>query len=440
MRESATAANQGTKTGSGTGLLRKASQRRTGKGRQTGLAKTDGEGKTDAEGAGKRCLEKKWGGMDGQIGMSLYMFEQICEIEPLLRAYTRARQGKKEQQNVCSFDFSLEYELGKLKHLLESGRYSPAPYTRFMVFEPKTRQVSAPAFRDRVVQHSLVAAIGPIFERRFIADSYACREGKGTHFGAKRVKNFLSAARCVYGRNSEMYVLQCDIRKYFQSISWDTLLSIVGKHIPCQQTFDLIRKIITTHDTAGVGTGGESSTRQYSLFQIAETGEMPAVSVELRKGLPIGNLTSQLFANIYLDKLDYFVKESLQEKWYARYMDDFLIIHPDKAHLRYLRDEISSFLDRELGLELHPKKTIIRNVRDGIPFVGYRIFYDHMMVRGSTLIRMRRKYRKTVKLAKKKVISEESLKRTQSSLRGHLKHASAKHLTERIFREREVKK
>jgi len=237
-----------------------------------------------------------------------------------------------------------------------------------------------------------------------------------------------------------MYVLQCDIRKYFQSISWDTLLSIVGKHIPCQQTFDLVRKIITTHDTAGINAITVRSSGQGSLFQDTESGEIPAVSVESRRGLPIGNLTSQLFANIYLDVLDHFVKETLREKWYARYMDDFLIIHPNKAHLRYLRDEIGTFLDRELGLELHPKKTIIRNVQEGIPFVGYRIFYDHMMVRGSTLIRMRKKYRKTVKLAKKKVVSEESLKRTQASIRGHLKHASAKHLTERIFREREVKK
>ncbi|NTW89834.1 MAG: RNA-dependent DNA polymerase [Candidatus Moranbacteria bacterium] len=368
------------------------------------------------------------------------MFKYICEIEPLLRAYTKARQGKKEQGFVCAFDYNLEYELGRLKYLLESGRYRPAPYTRFMVFEPKTRQVSAPAFQDRVVQHSLVGAIGPIFEKRFILDSYACRVGKGTHFGAKRVKRFLSSARSMYGRESEMYVLQCDVQKYFQSISWDTLLSIVEKRIRCGKTRDLVRKIITTHDTAKPHLTATSVSGQGTLFQDVEAHETPAVSVELRKGLPIGNLTSQLFANIYLDILDHFVKETLREKWYARYMDDFLIIHPDKAHLRHVRDEIGEFLYRELGLELHPKKTIIRNVREGIPFVGYRIFYDHMMVRGSTLIRMRRKYRKTVKLARKDMVSEESLKRTQSSIRGHLKHATAKHLTERIFREREVKK
>ncbi len=366
--------------------------------------------------------------------MSFRMFRSICGIEPLLRAYTRARQGKKEQPFVCAFDFALEYELGKLKFLLESGRYVPAPYTRFMVYEPKTRQVSAPAFQDRVVQHSLVAAIGPIFEKRFIMDSYACRQGKGTHFGAKRVKKFLAAARCMYGRECELYVLQCDVQKYFQSISWDTLLSIVGKHIRCKQTFDLVRKIVTTHDTAMMGLATRQTSGQCSLFQSEESGDVPAVSVELRRGLPIGNLTSQLFANIYLDMLDHFVKETLQEKWYARYMDDFLIIHPDKAHLRHVRNEIGTFLNRNLGLELHPKKTIIRNVREGIPFVGYRIFYDHVMVRGSTLIRMRKKYRKAVKLSKKGLVSEESLKRTQASIRGHLKHASAKHLTERIFR------
>lgn len=354
------------------------------------------------------------------------MFSDICSLEQLVRAYYRARKGKREKTRVCEFDFTLESNLVKLKYLLETGKYIPAPYAHFTIFDPKTRSVSAPAFRDRVLQHSLVESAEPLFERKFIVDSYACREGKGTHFGAKRVKKFLMAARCKYGKQQDIYVLQCDVQKYFQSIDWDTLLIIVAKTIHCPKTRDLIRKIVENHETTnGKLMPANTGSCQLNLFSPPSLPEVPPVSVAERKGLPIGNLTSQLFANVYLNELDHYVKETLREKWYARYMDDFLIISKDKNHLKEVRENIRNFLKEKLKLNLHPRKITIKNVNEGVPFVGYRIFYDHKLVRGETLIRLQRKHRKRKKLFQEGKITKNQMQMSEASVRGHLKHADA---------------
>jgi len=350
------------------------------------------------------------------------MFNNIYKLENLLKAYYFARRGKRNKPRICLYDFFLESNLIKLRYFLTSNKYLPSPYAHFVIYDPKTRQVAAPAFRDRVLQHSLVSVIEPLFEKKFIYDSYACRKGKGTHFGAKRIKKFLMAARCINGKEKEIYVLQCDINKFFQSISWSILLSIISKTINCRQTVNLIEKIITTHvQTLGKDQG------QLSIFSF--TGfDNEAVSVTERRGLPIGNLTSQLFANIYLNELDHFAKEVLRERWYARYMDDFLIIHPDKNHLLEAREKIKTYLKKALNLRLHSKKLTIKNVREGVPFVGYRIFYDHILIRGSTLSHMQKKYKKKFKLFQQEQISQEELRQTICSIRGHLNHANAHNL------------
>lgn len=360
------------------------------------------------------------------------MFEKITQLENLFPAYYLTRLGKRDKEKVCRFDFFLEPNLAKLRFELLSSIYNPSPYTHFTVYDPKTRQVAAPVFRDRVIQHTLVAAIEPLFEKKFIYDSYACRGGKGTHLGAKRVKKFLMAARCINGRDKDIYVLQCDIKKYFQSINWDILIALVAKTIHCQKTFELIKKIITTHRRIDQDKISARDTNQLSLFS-SDNVAVAVVSVEKRKGLPIGNLTSQLFANIYLNELDHFVKEGLRQRWYARYMDDFLIIHPNKEYLKEARDTIRKFLIEKLDLNLHPRKVVIKNVKEGVPFVGYRIFYDHMLVRGNTLTHMQRKYNKKIKLFKAGILTDKELQQTQSSLKGHLKHANTYRLSQMMF-------
>ncbi|MCX6726429.1 MAG: reverse transcriptase/maturase family protein [Candidatus Shapirobacteria bacterium] len=361
----------------------------------------------------------------------LSMFEQIYDLESLCAAFKRAQLDNRYKRKICAFCFSLEENLLRLNWELQRGSYVPSPYTYFMLHDPKIRAIAAPDFRDRVVQHALVDCIQPILEKQFIYDSFACREEKGTHFAARRVKRFLMAARSLYGSQTPIYVLQCDIRKFFQSVSWDILLGIVQNTITCPKTFALIRTIVTTHYNALPPTKTDSC--QMSLFSKSSVGIDASISVATRTGLPIGNLTSQLLANVYLNELDHFIKDRLRLRWYARYMDDFLVIHPDRVYLKQLCDQINIFLKDTLHLSLHPKKLTIKNVSDGVPFVGYRIFYDHVLIRGNTLRRIEKNYRSKTKQLKNGRFTEEKLDQTKASITGHLKHANSYGLTKKIF-------
>lgn len=359
------------------------------------------------------------------------MFERICDLEHLFASHKLAQLDNRYKRKICAFTFSLEENLFRLRYELLNGFYLPRPYTYFTLHDPKTRAIAAPDFRDRVVQHSLVEVIQPLFEKQFIYDSYACRTNKGTHFAAGRVKKFLMAARSIHGSKTTLYVLQCDIRKFFQSISWEILLTIIRKTVTCPKTMELVETIVTNHQSAV--TLPKVSTPQLSLFDPVATASNTSISVKTRTGLPIGNLTSQLFANIYLNELDHFVKDRLKMRWYARYMDDFLIIHPDRGYLKILQSTIDEFLKNKLHLSLHPKKLTIKNVTDGVPFVGYRIFYDHVLIRGNTLRRIERNYRSKRKQVKEGKIPEKKLAETKASIVGHFKHANTYGLAKKLF-------
>ena len=189
----------------------------------------------------------------------------------------------------------------------------------FTIYEPKQRQIAALPFRDRVVHHALCRVIEPIWEARFIHDSYACRIGKGTHAGADRLTQFLREAR----REGEVYVLKMDVRAYFPGVQHGILLQLLARRIRCSETMRLIEEIISSWPVSGTGVG-----------------------------LPIGNLTSQLCANIYLHELDQFAKQDLKAKRYLRYMDDAVIVHNDKKWLRAAHKSIAEFLDEQLCLQL----------------------------------------------------------------------------------------
>ena len=361
------------------------------------------------------------------------MYDQIYNLENLCFAFTQAQLDNRYKRRICAFTFSLEENLMRLRWELFTGSYHPRPYTYFMLHDPKTRSIAAPDFHDRIVQHSLVNQIQPLFEKQFICDSYACRANKGTHFATTRLKKFLMASRSVYGADVPIYVLQCDIRKFFQSVSWGILLSVIAKTISCPKTFALIKTIVTTHhELESLKT---DDCPQMSLFNQSKESAEASISVINRTGLPIGNLTSQLIANIYLNELDHFIKDRLRAKYYARYMDDFLIISPDKENLKDLLGKIRLFLKDYLHLTLHPKKLTIKNVADGVPFVGYRIFYDHILIRGNTLKRIERNYRSKLMQFKKGTLTEEKLKATKASIMGHFKHADTFGLTKKIFKE-----
>jgi len=347
------------------------------------------------------------------------MYKKIRDFKNLMAAYQKARKCKRYKRNIVRYTFLLENNILQLKKELELESYSPSSYICFTVTDPKIRKVAAPAFRDRVLQHSLVSQIEPLFEKKFIYDSYACRKNKGTHFGLKRVKKFLMACRSKYGKDASIYCLRMDIEKFFASVSWDILLKIIEDTVVCEKTKKLIEKIVTKH-------------RCFDNRNRPIEAPTDVIKPKERRGLPIGNLTSQLFANIYLNELDHFVKEKLRVRWYARYMDDFLIIHPDRHYLKEMKEAIKMFLESELKLKIHPKKVIMQNVKNGVPFVGYLIFYDHVKIRGSTLLRMRRKLKKR-RLKYLKENDKKSYEATLSALRGHLQHANAYHLQKNLL-------
>lgn len=276
------------------------------------------------------------------------MFEKAFSLENLIGAYRRARRGKGEREEVARFGWNLEKNLLELRTRLLGGTYAHGPYRKFIVSDSKRRKIKAAPFRDRVVHQAMVAALEPAFEKRFIFDSYACRVGKGTHAGIARFERFARVSR---------YALMMDISKYFASIDHSILFSLLSPKIRDERMLALCRIVI------------ESSE------------ETPG------KGIPIGNLTSQLFANVYLDELDQYVKHGLRVRRYARYMDDFVLLHDDKLHLHELRQQITDFLATRLHLTVHPKKAQIEPVESGVNFLGFRIFLHHRLLRASTVKR-----------------------------------------------------
>lgn len=348
------------------------------------------------------------------------MFNTLCQFEHLLNSYQLARRDNRYKRQVCKFGLFLEDNLLKLRFDLLTNSYCPYPYTYFIITDPKLRHVAAPNFRDRVLQHALVSLIEPILDKTFIYDSFACRKGKGTHFALKRTKKFLAAARSIHGSKTPLFVLQGDVSKFFSSISWDILINLMNKKIADPRIRKLLADIITTHKVF---------SRQGEFIELPKE----VVTPSKRIGLPIGNLTSQLFANVYLNELDHFVKETLHERWYGRYMDDFFIIHKDNKHLAEIKEKIRTFLWDNLRLVLHPRKSVIQNLKNGLPFVGYLIFYDHILIRGSTLLRMQRKLKKRQRQNQKDPSSQKLFNLTKNSYQGHLKYANAYNLSSCIF-------
>ncbi|MGB3292211.1 MAG: RNA-directed DNA polymerase [Phormidesmis sp.] len=240
------------------------------------------------------------------------LWPQIINFENLWWAARKAERGKRYRENVLDFNFNFEENLIQLQSELIAKTYQPGPYKTFKIIDPKPRIISAAPYRDRVVHHALCNIITPLFENGFIADSYANRVGFGTH---RALAKFVELAR------SHRYVLQCDVRKYFPSIDHEILKALIRRKLKCQDTLWLIDTIID-------GSNEQETVLQYFPGDIMLT---PAMR---RRGLPIGNLTSQFFANVYLNGFDHFVKEQLRVKCYIRYVDDFVLLSDDRAFLQ----------------------------------------------------------------------------------------------------------
>ncbi len=333
------------------------------------------------------------------------LWPQIIEWENLLAAWERTAKGRTRQHDVIAFRADLEPKLIEIQESLMRRTYATGPYHRFLVFEPKRREIASLPLKDRVVQHALVQVIEPIFEARMIDQSFACRVGKGVHRGADLVQRYLREVKRDHGR---VHVLKADIARYFPSISHDALKRIVRRHVRCADTLWLIDSII---DSAA---GPKDLTP---------------------RGIPIGNLTSQLFANVYLNELDQFVRHVLLEPRFARYMDDFVIVHHDKAHLHQARREIEDFLWAELGLRTN-SKTQVFAVGDGgraLDFLGYRIWPTHRLLRKDSVNRMRRRMRRMQTLYHRGLMTWDEIDAVIMSWIGHARHADTWNLRTKVL-------
>ena len=342
------------------------------------------------------------------------LWPDVCSFNNIMAAFYKARKTKRTRRCVAQSEFGLEAELLQLQHELKSGKYRPRPYDYFRVLEPKTRDILAPHWRDRIAQHAICNIIGPLFDRTFIDDSYACRPDKGLHYGLRRVRRFVQSA-CFGVPPERVYYLKLDIRCYFASISWDTLLALLNERLADPPLSATLRTIITTHEY----------TKQPPLVPVI-------IDARLRRGIPIGNLTSQLFANLYLNPLDHFIKRELKAQYYGRYMDDMLLIHSSAVWLKQAQQRIGDFLAERLKLKLHPCKVTLATLDRGISFLGYHIFYNHVRIAGKTWRKARRNLFRVHRCVARGECAPNALIAPWQSVRGFLQQANTYHRRERL--------
>ncbi len=339
------------------------------------------------------------------------LYSKLCSIENLQLAYQKASKGKSQRPSIKNFEEHLEENLQQLQHELQTFTYTPRAYKRFIVRDPKTRIINAADVRDRVVHHGLINIIGPIFENRFIYDSFANQIGKGTHAAVQRFKEFQRKVsnngkllhKAFDDNHVQGYVLKADVKHYFDTVDHALLLDILNEKIADQNVLWLIQQILQNFETS------------------------PG------KGMPLGNLTSQFFANVYLTKLDYFVKHKLKAKYYIRYVDDFVVLHHDPKILDQYKRKIELYL-KNLHLELHPTKTKITSLRSPTTFLGYRIFYHYKLLRKRNLKKFEQKLTNVLESFNCSEMSEAVIKNKITGWFGYAEFANTYHFRKRILR------
>ncbi len=266
-------------------------------------------------------------------------------------------RGKRKKCDVQEFQFRLVDNILELYRDLKEKTYTHGPYHPFKISDPKPRDIHKASVRDRLLHHAIYRKLYPFFDKIFIADSYSCRKGKGTHKAMNRFRSF--AYKASLNHTKTLWVLKCDIKKFFASVDQHVLLEIIRRCISDTDILWLIERVVQSFNPSREGTG-----------------------------LPLGNLTSQLLVNVYMNEFDQFVKRTLKAKYYIRYADDFVIFSQDAKWLQQICKYISIFLRERLKLELHPNKVSITTLASGIDFLGWVNFPDHRVLRTSTKRRM----------------------------------------------------
>jgi RNA-directed DNA polymerase len=312
-----------------------------------------------------------------------HLYPLITDFENLRLAFKGAARGKRSKADVAAFEFDLEANLVALQDELRSQTYTPGPYHNFCIHDPKPRLISAAPFRDRVIHHALCNVIEPIFERRFIHDSYANRAGKGTHKALDRAQKFA---------RRYPYVLKCDLEHFFPNIDLAILREQLARVIADEQAMWLVDRIIDS----GAGVHPQDRVPQYFPQDDPSKGSGQGLFAANRpKGLPIGNLTSQFWANVFLNPLDQFVKRELkcckQRGAYLRYVDDFLLFAETKSTLHSWKKAIIAFA-ATLRQRLHEREAVVFPVSTGIPFLGWRVYPDHRRLKRRNGVAFQRRF------------------------------------------------
>ena len=327
------------------------------------------------------------------------IFYDKLKFSKMLKAYERASKNKHKCKEVITYELDLASNIIDTLKQLYAGVYKVGNYRQFRIYEPKERIIQSLPFRDRIVQQWYVEEfIKPIFIPKFIQDTYACLEDRGVHKAVKKLNKYMYEYNKI---NRDFYVLKCDVSKFFYSINKQRLYEILNRYVK-DKAFMKLTKDLIYHDRNEVG-------------------------------IPIGNYTSQYFANIYLNELDHFVKEKLKIKYYVRYMDDFVLLLEDRNQCRVILEEIKEFLDKNLGLKLNKKTNYFRNSQ-GVNFCGYKIFKTHIMLKKENKKKIKIKIKNWNKLYHKKELDLRETTLKLNSWIGHAQNADTFFLVNKMIR------
>lgn len=328
------------------------------------------------------------------------VYDSVTSLVGLFSAWGEFKKGKIGKLDVQQFFLELETNIIGLFRKIKEGNYRHSNYISFFICDPKLRNINKAEVEDRILHHSIVRNIESLFEKSFIFDSYSSRDDKGTHRAIKRLKKFcLTLTR---NKTRTAWALKCDIKKFFDSIDHEILLSLVREKIKDRKLMGIIEEIIRSYNK------------------------------KPDKGIPLGNLTSQLFSNVYLNKFDHYVKRELRIKHYIRYADDFVILETERERLEKLVSALGNYLKENLKLTLHPDKIVIRKIHQGIDFLGAVVFPTHIILRTKTKRRMLRKIKARKEELRAGLIDKKSFSQSLQSYLGMLKHCRGRGIRNQI--------
>jgi retron-type reverse transcriptase len=321
------------------------------------------------------------------------LFMKMISPEHLFQCWNDFKRGKHKRKDIQYFERDLEDNIFQLHEELKTQQYEHLPYEHFCVTDPKQRFISKATVRDRLVHHMVFNELSDIFDNQFIHLSLSCRKGKGIHFGIRHLQRMIKMISA--NGTKPCYALKMDIKRFFDTINHKILKALIRKRVYDDKVLKIIDSIIDSF------TKNEKNT-----------------------GIPLGNVTSQLFANVYLHVLDDFIKQTLREKYYLRYSDDFIILSSEEHHLKSLIILIREHLKNTLKLELHPNKIIIRKLNQGIDFIGYVLFSKHILLRARTKQRMKKRLQKTHESYLEESLDGATFDQRLQSYLGILSHAN----------------